>query len=95
MPVHFDSITSPTDRSEQVLIPSLVSPRQMPAKDTIPHLVSKELDSAVKHHSPIPVPYVMPQMLPATIVKAISSPSAHVSGTAKDGVLDIKRHATF
>ncbi len=95
MPVHFDSITSPTDRSEQVLIPSLVSPRQMPAKDTIPHLVSKALDAAVKHHSPIPVPYVMPQALPASIVKGIESPSVASSGTAKDGVLDIKHHSTF
>ena len=95
MPLHFDTIHSPTERSEQSLIPSLVSPRQHMPKDTIPHLVSKALDSAVKHHSPIPEPHVLPQMLPATIVKAISSPSVPKSGTAKDTILNIKFHATY
>ena len=95
MPVHFDTISSPTERSEQVLIPSLVSPRQTMPKDTIPHLVSKELDAAVKHHSPIPVPYVMPQMLPASIVKGIASPDRQSSGTAKSTTLNIKHHYTF
>jgi hypothetical protein len=95
MPVHFDTISSPTERSEQALIPSLVSPRQNMPKDTIPHLVSKELDGAVKHRSPIPEPYVMPQMLPASIVKGIEAPSRVSSGTAKSSTLNIKHHYTF
>jgi hypothetical protein len=64
-------------------------------KDTIPTLVSKALDQKVKHHSPIPEPYVMPQMLPASIVKGIASPSRTVSGTAKDTTLNIKMRATY
>jgi len=95
MPLHFDTISSPTERSEQTLIPSLVSPRQYMPKDTIPSLVSKALDAAVKHHSPIPMPHILPQALPASIVKGISSPSVPKSGTAKDTTLNIKMRATY
>ena len=63
--------------------------------DSTPDEVSKALDATVKHHSPIPVPYRMPQMLPASIVKGIASPDRQASGTAKDHSLNIKMHSTF